>query len=79
MPQPVIQPQDEHNRALVENVHPAAWTNPQPSGRYNLVAIGAGAGGLVSAAVAAGLGGKVAIIERHFFGGECLVSVFVSY
>ena len=38
--------------------------------RYNLVIIGAGAGGLVSAAGSAGVGGKVAIIEKHLMGGE---------
>jgi pyruvate/2-oxoglutarate dehydrogenase complex dihydrolipoamide dehydrogenase (E3) component len=71
---PALEPNDEHDRALVENVHPSAWVNPQPSGRYNLVAIGAGAAGLVSSAVAAGLGGKVALVERHFMGGDCLVT-----
>lgn len=36
------------------------------------MAIGAGAGGLVSAAGSAGVGGKVAIIEEHLMGGDCL-------
>ncbi len=52
----VVEPWDEHNRALVENVHPAAWTNPEPAPRYNLVVIGAGTAGLVTAIGAAGLG-----------------------
>jgi pyruvate/2-oxoglutarate dehydrogenase complex dihydrolipoamide dehydrogenase (E3) component len=69
---PLILPDDAHNRALVSNVHPPAWTNPQPSGRYNLVVIGAGTAGLVSAVGAAGLGAKVALIERHLMGGDCL-------
>jgi pyruvate/2-oxoglutarate dehydrogenase complex dihydrolipoamide dehydrogenase (E3) component len=68
----LVSPEDEFNRTLVENVHPPAWTNPKPSGRYNLVVIGAGTAGLVSAAGAAGLGGKVALIERHLMGGDCL-------
>ncbi len=34
--------------------------------------IGAGPAGLVTAAGAAGLGAKVALIERHFLGGDCL-------
>ncbi len=68
----LVSPEDEFNRALVENVHPPAWINPKPSGRYNLVVIGAGTAGLVSAAGAAGLGGKVALIERHLMGGDCL-------
>jgi len=67
------QPLDEHNRRLVENVHPLAWVDPEPfTGRYNLVVIGAGTAGLVSAAAAAGLGAKVALIERALMGGDCL-------
>jgi pyruvate/2-oxoglutarate dehydrogenase complex dihydrolipoamide dehydrogenase (E3) component len=67
-----MRPFDEHNRALVSNVHPPDWVNPQPSGRYNLVVLGAGTAGLVTAAGAAGLGAKVALIERHLMGGDCL-------
>ena len=65
-------PFDEHNQELVANVHPHDWANPQPGGRYNLVAIGAGTAGLVSAAGAAGLGARAAVIERHLMGGDCL-------
>lgn len=39
---------------------------------YDLIAIGGGAAGLVTAAGAAGLGARVALIERHRLGGECL-------
>ena len=39
---------------------------------YNLIAIGAGAGGLVSTASIAALGGKAALIERRKMGGDCL-------
>ena len=67
-----VPPDDEHNHRLVRHVHPESWTNPTPAGRYNLIAIGAGTAGLVSAAGAAGLGAKVAIIERHLMGGDCL-------
>src|SRR5262249_51289846 len=38
----------------------------------NLVAVGAGTAGLVSAAGGAGLGAKVAMVERHLLGGDCL-------
>ena len=69
---PLVLPDDLHNRALVESVHPPGWTNPQPAGRYNLVVVGAGTAGLVSAVGAAGLGAKVAIVERHLMGGDCL-------
>jgi len=67
-----LEPPDEYNRQLQANVHPADWTNPQPSGRYNLVVIGAGTAGLVTAAGAAGLGAKVALVERNLMGGDCL-------
>ncbi len=71
-PTPTTLPDDAHNQKLVANVHPADWVNPVPSGKYNLVVIGAGTAGLVTAAGAAGLGAKVALIERHFMGGDCL-------
>lgn len=67
-----LQPHDEHNRRLESHVHPHDWVNPSPSGRYNLVVIGAGTAGLVTAAGAAGLGAKVALIERELLGGDCL-------
>jgi pyruvate/2-oxoglutarate dehydrogenase complex dihydrolipoamide dehydrogenase (E3) component/uncharacterized membrane protein YdjX (TVP38/TMEM64 family) len=69
---PDVSPMDKFNAALVDNVHPAGWTNPTPTGRYNLVVIGAGTAGLVCAAGAAGLGAKVALIERNLLGGDCL-------
>ena len=68
----ILDPWDEHNRALAENVHPAAWINPKPARKYNLVVVGAGTAGLVTAAGAAGLGAKVALVERHLMGGDCL-------
>lgn len=67
-----LNPPDEHNLTLQSNVHPIDWVNPVPSGRYNLVVIGAGTAGLVTAAGAAGLGAKVALIERGLMGGDCL-------
>jgi len=75
---------DESNQQLVgnvgsgsklthyRNVHPLDWKNPQPAARYNLVVLGAGTAGLVTAAGAAGLGAKVAPIEKHLMGGDCL-------
>ena len=50
---PPVRPLDEHNRRLLSNVHPDDWVNPEPAGRYNLVVVGAGTAGLISAAVAA--------------------------
>ena len=69
---PALHPLDEHNRKHQASVHPPNWRNPVPEGRYNLVVIGAGTAGLVSAAGAAGLGAKVALIERDVMGGDCL-------
>jgi pyruvate/2-oxoglutarate dehydrogenase complex dihydrolipoamide dehydrogenase (E3) component len=71
-PPSLIEPLDEHNLKLVENVHPSSWINPEPAPRYHMVVIGAGTAGLVSAAGSAGLGAKVALIERHLMGGDCL-------
>jgi pyruvate/2-oxoglutarate dehydrogenase complex dihydrolipoamide dehydrogenase (E3) component len=69
---PLVQPADEYNLRLVANVRPADWQNPEPPPRYNLVVIGAGTAGLITAAGAAGLGARVALIERHLLGGDCL-------
>ncbi|MFP6613914.1 MAG: FAD-binding protein, partial [Pirellulales bacterium] len=59
-----LQPADEHNRRLETNVHPPNWVNSEPLKRYDLVVVGAGTAGLVAAAGAAGLGAKVAVVER---------------
>ena len=69
---PRVLPEDKYNAELVSNVHPSEWENPEPASLYNLVVIGAGTAGLVSAVGAAGLGAKVALIERHLLGGDCL-------
>ena len=67
-----LSPDNSFDRELLDRVHPADWVNPVPSGRYDLVVIGAGTAGLVTAAGAVGLGAKVALIERHLMGGDCL-------
>src|SRR5260370_36611624 len=67
---PLITPDDVYNRQLIENLHPPDWVNPTPTERYNLVVIGAGTAGLVSAAGGGALGAKVALIERHLMGGD---------
>ena len=63
---------DEHNCDLFDNVHPIKWVDPKAEGKYDMLVIGGGAGGLVTAAGSAGVGAKVAIIERNFLGGDCL-------
>jgi pyruvate/2-oxoglutarate dehydrogenase complex dihydrolipoamide dehydrogenase (E3) component len=59
-------------RKLLDNVRPPTWENPEPAGRYDLLVIGAGTGGLVSAAIGAALGARVALVERGSMGGDCL-------
>src|SRR4030088_1022834 len=63
---------DAHNARLLSNVHPPDGQNPAPEPCYNLVVIGAGTAGLVTAAGAAGLGARVALVERDLLGGDCL-------
>lgn len=67
-----VLPEDRYNAELVANVHPPDWKNPDPGERYHLVVLGAGTAGLVTAAGAAGLGARVALVERHLLGGDCL-------
>src|SRR5439155_10674066 len=68
----LVKPADAHNARLLSNLHPPGWQNPTPAPCYNLVVIGAGTAGLVTAAGAAGLGAKVALIEKYLMGGDCL-------
>ena len=67
-----IPPYDEHNQRLINNVHPSDWENPIPDGPYNLLVIGGGSAGMVASIGGAGLGAKVALVERHLLGGDCL-------
>lgn len=60
---------DREWRALIA---PTAYRNPSPAERYNLLVIGAGPAGLIAAIAAAGLGARVALVERHAMGGDCL-------
>ena len=65
---------DIDDQALRDNVRPADWCNPKPREPYHLLVIGAGPAGLVAARGAAALGARVALIERHLLGGDCLNS-----
>ncbi len=69
---PKLTPTDDLNIKLLSHVHPPDWVNPVPAPMYNMVVVGGGTAGLVSAAGAAGLGAKVALVEEHFLGGDCL-------
>ncbi len=51
----------------------APWAARRPARfDYNLVAIGAGSGGLVSVYIGAATKARVAVIEEHRMGGDCL-------
>ncbi len=63
---------DSAEQMRIENVHPHNWVNPKAQDKYHMVVIGGGTAGLVTAAIAAGLGAKTALIERHWMGGDCL-------
>ncbi|MCH6255149.1 FAD-dependent oxidoreductase [Puniceicoccaceae bacterium K14] len=68
-----VTPKDEHNKDLIERVHPIDWVSePDPSG-YDFVAIGGGTAAQISTAGAALSGLKVALIERQYIGGDCLM------
>ena len=62
----------DSDQKLLASVHPEDWPNPAPAERYNLVVVGGGTAGLVTAAGAAGLGARVALVERAELGGDCL-------
>ena len=67
-----VAPLDADNARLLDQVHPHGWQAPSPAPLYNMVVIGAGAGGLVTAAQSSKRGGRVALIERGMLGGDCL-------
>eukprot|EP00533_Pseudo-nitzschia_delicatissima_P008001 CAMPEP_0116087272 /NCGR_PEP_ID=MMETSP0327-20121206/5279_1 /TAXON_ID=44447 /ORGANISM="Pseudo-nitzschia delicatissima, Strain B596" /LENGTH=681 /DNA_ID=CAMNT_0003578337 /DNA_START=68 /DNA_END=2113 /DNA_ORIENTATION=- len=68
-----VWPLDEHNTKLLDHVHPPAWKDPENGApTYDMICIGAGVGGLVTAASAAGVGARVAMIEENLLGGDCL-------
>lgn len=71
-----VSPLDEHNTQLLDNVHPANWVDAEPDGTYNLVAIGGGTGGLVSAAGSAGVYAKVS--SRKLAGINGIVVMFLG-
>ncbi len=72
MSRPEMLAEDRYDQALSALVAPADWTNPEPDGRYHVVVIGAGTAGLVTAIASAGLGARVALVERRLMGGDCL-------
>ena len=70
-----VWPLDKFNTTLLDNVHPPCWEDPTPhkgdgSYTYDLVVIGGGTGGLITAAGSAGVGARVAMIEENMLGGD---------
>jgi hypothetical protein len=77
-----VWPLDEYNAVLLNEVHPRGYTvstnsNDSSSSSnddfvYDLIALGAGAGGLVASKQSARRGAKSALISEHLAGGDCL-------
>ncbi|PCJ52497.1 MAG: mercuric reductase [Planctomycetota bacterium] len=68
----VLLENDPADQELKSQVAPEDWTNPDAQPLYDMVVLGGGTAGLITAAIAAGLGAKVAMIERELLGGDCL-------
>jgi pyruvate/2-oxoglutarate dehydrogenase complex dihydrolipoamide dehydrogenase (E3) component len=58
-------------RTVLQDLPPPDWRNPEPRDRYNLVIIGGGPAGILTALNAAKVGANVALIERDRLGGAC--------
>jgi len=70
-----VWPMDEYNTTLLNHVHPPDWQDPKSDNTdgtetYDLVVVGGGTGGLVSAVGSAGVGARVAMIEENMIGGD---------
>lgn len=75
---PSVLAEEAGNRSLLNNVHPEEWTNPRPADKYNLVVLGGGYAGILTAVEAAKAGAKVALVERNLLGGVCLNAGCIS-
>jgi len=72
-----IWPLDEYNVKLLNEVHPRGFVTSKkdaPHPEYDLIAVGSGAGGLVSSKQTARRGGKSAMVSEALAGGDCLNS-----
>jgi pyruvate/2-oxoglutarate dehydrogenase complex dihydrolipoamide dehydrogenase (E3) component len=69
-----IWPLDEYNCKLLNEVHPRNYVTKaeEETPVYDLIAIGSGAGGLVSSKQSARRGAKSAMITERLAGGDCL-------
>ncbi len=71
---PKLLPHDAYDEILAQRTSPQDWVNPEPAPMYSMVAVGGGTAGLIVSIIVASLGGKVALVERGFMGGDCLVT-----
>ena len=60
-------------RTSLCKIRRSATTTAMAKPEFDIVVIGGGAGGLVVAAGGAALGAKVALVEKHKLGGDCLL------
>ena len=65
-------PESEDSRSTADPAPSTGWRNPRPARKYNLVILGGGPAGVLTARAAAALGAKVVLIERNLLGGTCL-------
>ena len=69
---PMGYPGSKDDQSWRRFVYPSGYENPKPNQRYHIIVIGAGPAGLVIAIAAAGLGARVALVERTAMGCDCL-------
>jgi mercury(II) reductase len=65
-------------RLITEALHPGTWTNPKPADRYDLLVLGGGYAGILTAQEAVRTGARVALVERNLLGGVCLNAGCIS-